>query len=150
VSAGPSMSTGITPLHPPLVNPLIPETDSVVEKSARETLRLLLGSSSQTNPQLMSVLPSVLSNCEETQCVLAAGSRGLYSGVVDVSSIANSISAISMVSLSERSLDSSVTRRRISQAEFVDQLEKPVGGSGGTCSEEGSFVSKSGNGEGID
>ncbi|KAM7499341.1 hypothetical protein LguiA_023755 [Lonicera macranthoides] len=150
VSAGPSMSTGITPLHPTL--PLIPETDSVVEKNARETLRLLLGNSSQTNPQLM----SMLTNCEETQCALAAGSRGLYSGVRDVGSIANSISAMGMVSLSEISLGSSscsdgVTRRRISQADFVDQLEKSVGGTGGTCSEEGGpLVSNSGDGEVID
>lgn len=146
MSAGPSMSTNITPLHPTL--PLIPETDSVVEENARETLRLLLGNSSQTNPQLM----SVLTNCEETQCVLASGSRGLYSGVRDVGSIANSISAMGMVSLSEISLGSScsdgVTRRRISQADFVDQLEKPVGG---TCSEEGGpFVSNSGDREVID
>ncbi|KAI8006584.1 hypothetical protein LOK49_LG07G00905 [Camellia lanceoleosa] len=61
VSAGPAISTSIPPLHPKLVNPLIPESDSVVEKGARETLRLLI-SSSQTNPQLMDVFPSVMTN----------------------------------------------------------------------------------------
>ncbi|RYR46242.1 hypothetical protein Ahy_A07g031985 isoform C [Arachis hypogaea] len=46
VSAGPAMSTSIPPLHPKLVNPLIPESDSVV-KGARETLRLLISGSNQ-------------------------------------------------------------------------------------------------------
>ncbi|RYQ99853.1 hypothetical protein Ahy_B07g087866 isoform D [Arachis hypogaea] len=48
VSAGPAMSTSIPPLHPKLVNPLIPESDSVV-KGARETLRLLISGSNQSN-----------------------------------------------------------------------------------------------------
>ncbi|KAH7548198.1 hypothetical protein JRO89_XS14G0082300 [Xanthoceras sorbifolium] len=53
VSAGPAISTTIPSLHPKLVNPLIPEGDSLVDKGARETLRMLLSSSSQNNPPLM-------------------------------------------------------------------------------------------------
>jgi hypothetical protein len=79
VSAGPSMATGITPI--------IQESDSAVEKSARETLRLLLASSSQTSPQLISVLPSVLTECEETQRVLTSGCRGLYGSISGDSSV---------------------------------------------------------------
>ncbi|XP_031107174.1 uncharacterized protein LOC116011890 [Ipomoea triloba] len=84
VSAGPGMSTGIPPLHPNLVSPLIPEAESVVEKSARETLRLLMNSSNQPHAPLMSVLPSFLPSSEEKLSVLAGGSRGLYSGTIDI------------------------------------------------------------------
>ncbi|KAK6933052.1 hypothetical protein RJ641_035946 [Dillenia turbinata] len=97
VSAGPAMSTTIPPLHPKLVNPLIPETDSVVEQGARETLRLLI-SSSQSNPQLMDVLPVVLSNTTEKQS-LVVGSRGVYDGARDIDAITSSIGSMSSVSI---------------------------------------------------
>ncbi|KAK6929446.1 hypothetical protein RJ641_005651 [Dillenia turbinata] len=96
VSAGPAMSTTIPPLHPKLVSPLIPETDSVVEQGARETLRLLI-SSSQANPQLMDVLPVVLSNTTEKQS-LVVGSRGLYDAR-DIDAITSSIGAMSLVAI---------------------------------------------------
>ncbi|XP_062154613.1 uncharacterized protein LOC133862760 isoform X2 [Alnus glutinosa] len=102
VSAGPAISTGIPPLHPNLVNPLIPETDSMVEKGARETLRLLISGSTQTNPPLMG-FPAVLTNADQNQSIFVGGSRGLYSGTRDVDVIANSIAAMGFVSLSGRS-----------------------------------------------
>ncbi|KAG6734986.1 hypothetical protein I3842_01G297200 [Carya illinoinensis] len=103
VSAGPAISNVIPPLHPKLVNPLIPETDTMVEKGARETLRLLISGSSQTNPPLMEVLPAVLTKADQNQGMLLAGSRGLYSGTTDVGVIASGIAAISLASLSGRS-----------------------------------------------
>ncbi|KAG5557914.1 hypothetical protein RHGRI_007982 [Rhododendron griersonianum] len=135
VSAGPAISTTITPLHPTLVNPLGQETDSVVEKGARETLRLLLSSSSQTNQQLMNVFPSVLTSTDEKQSILVAGSRGFYTGAGNIGAIANSISAIGLVSLPEKSMGE--VKRCTSQGMLVDQLEK----SGGPGDGEGS-VSK--------
>lgn len=145
VSAGPAISTTVPSLHPTLVNPLNPASDSMMmENSARETLRLLLSTSSQNNSQLMSVLPSVLTNAAENRSILAAGSRGLYEGVSDVGAIANSIAAMGLVSLSERSVGSNVFNRCLSQGDMIDQLEKQ-GGSGGTClDDEGSSFSNFG------
>ncbi|XP_054797933.1 uncharacterized protein LOC129302990 [Prosopis cineraria] len=99
VSAGPAMSTAIPPLHPNLVKPLISESDSVV-KGARETLRLLMGRSSQTNKQVMDTLPAVLTNADEKPSIIVTGSRGLYAGTRDVDVIANSIAAMGLASLS--------------------------------------------------
>ncbi|KAK4353185.1 hypothetical protein RND71_028703 [Anisodus tanguticus] len=83
VSAGPAISGSIPQLHPNLVNPLIPETESMAEKSARDTLRLLINNSNQPSPQLIDLLPPVLSrSSEETRNMLATGSRGLYSNLL--------------------------------------------------------------------
>lgn len=98
VSAGPAISSTIPPLHPKLVNPLIPEPESIVEKGARETLRLLISSSTQGGPQLMDVLPVVLTNSGGEH---VTGSRGLYSGSSDVNTIANSMATIGLVSVSQ-------------------------------------------------
>nr|XP_043631441.1 uncharacterized protein LOC122602895 [Erigeron canadensis] len=123
VSGGPAINVTIPPLHQALVSPLIQETDSMAEKSARDTLRLLISGSSQ--------LPSVLANVDGNQNVLAAGSRGLYGGATDVNhAIANSIAAMGFVSLAERS--GGVMRRCIDQGDLVDLLGETVD-SGGTC-----------------
>ncbi|XP_020963345.1 LOW QUALITY PROTEIN: uncharacterized protein LOC107608861 [Arachis ipaensis] len=100
VSAGPAMSTSIPPLHPKLVNPLIPESDSVV-KGARETLRLLISGSNQSNQQVIGdPLPAILTNPDEKpNNLLVAGSRGLYTGTRDIGVIANSIAAMGLASL---------------------------------------------------
>ncbi|MED6135909.1 hypothetical protein PIB30_051108 [Stylosanthes scabra] len=100
VSAGPAMSTSIPPLHPTLVNPLIPESDAVV-KGARETLRLLISSSNQSNQQVIGdPLPAILTNPDEKpNNLLVAGSRGLYTGTRDIGVIANSIAAMGLASL---------------------------------------------------
>ncbi|XP_041000449.1 uncharacterized protein LOC121246379 [Juglans microcarpa x Juglans regia] len=103
VSVGPAISTAIHPLHTKLVNPLMPETDSILEKGARETLRLLISGSSRTNLPLMGVFPAVLTKADQNQSMLVGGSQGLCSGTTDVGVIANSISAMSLGSLSERS-----------------------------------------------
>ncbi|CAJ1970984.1 unnamed protein product [Sphenostylis stenocarpa] len=100
VSAGPAMSTSIPPLHPKLVQPLIPESDAVV-KGARETLRLLISGSSQNQQMMRDTLPAILTNPDEKQNnILVAGSRGLYTGTRDINVIANSIAAMGLVSLS--------------------------------------------------
>ncbi|GLT43772.1 hypothetical protein SLA2020_177030 [Shorea laevis] len=112
VSAGPTISTTIPPLHSKLVNPLLPETDSVVENGARETLRLLISTSSQTNPPLIDVLPAVLTNADEKKGILVAGSRGLYCGTRDVSAIADGIAAVGLVTLSGCSLGTTLIQKR--------------------------------------
>ncbi|XP_068668002.1 uncharacterized protein [Aristolochia californica] len=103
----PTISTTISPLLPSLVNhSLIPETESVVEKGARDTLRLLI-SSTQTCPPLMEMLPAVFSGMDENiQCIpgnqpidtlVNAGSRGLYVGTRDVDGFASSMSVIGII-----------------------------------------------------
>lgn len=75
MNAGPAISTTI---------PLISETDSVLEKGARETLRLLIGSS----------------NGEEKPNGILV-SRGIYNG----DAIANGIAALGLVSMSKRAIE---------------------------------------------
>ncbi|XP_042044280.1 uncharacterized protein LOC121790048 [Salvia splendens] len=99
VSAGPAMSTSIPPLNPNLVDPLLPTGESMVEQSARETLRMLINSSNQPHPRLLEVLPSVLSSSIDSHNIVAAGSRGLYIGTKDVE--ASSMSALGLVLLSD-------------------------------------------------
>ncbi|CAM0151505.1 unnamed protein product [Urochloa decumbens] len=56
VSCGPSISSAV-PLLPSL-KPLLPEADSLVERSARETLmRLIASTPPASNPQLTNILP---------------------------------------------------------------------------------------------
>ncbi|KAF2296230.1 hypothetical protein GH714_036960 [Hevea brasiliensis] len=128
VSAGPAISSTIPPLHPKLVNPLIPEPDSVVEKGARETLRLLISSSTQGNPQLMDVLPVVLTSADGKQGLHVTGSRGLYTGSSDVNAIANSMATIGLVSLSEGIARDGNTEVLGSCGHF-----NPVSGDGPSC-----------------
>lgn len=59
VSCGPSISSAV-PLLPSL-KPLLPEADSLVERSARETLmRLIASTPPSSNPQLANILPMVV------------------------------------------------------------------------------------------
>lgn len=129
VSTGSTLSTTIPPLLPKLGNPLIPESDSDVEKGARETLRLLINGSTQTNSQLMEVLPSVFTVADERHSVLATGSRGLYSGVRDVGVLANSFTNLELVSVGRLICEDGANERGASQGSLVDEVEKP-GGSG--------------------
>ncbi|OMO76140.1 hypothetical protein COLO4_25659 [Corchorus olitorius] len=120
VSAGPTISTTIPPLHPKLVNPLLPDTDSVVEKGARETLRLLISGSTQSNPPLIDVLPAVLTNPDDKKGILVAGSRGLYSGTRDVTAIADGIAAMSLVTLTASSMGESFAKQCSSGCDSSD------------------------------
>ncbi|KAJ9553435.1 hypothetical protein OSB04_017480 [Centaurea solstitialis] len=95
VSASPAMSVSIPPL--------VQESES--EKSARDTLRLLISGSSQ--------FPSVLANTDA-----AGGSRGFYGGTTDVNAIANSIAAMGLG-------PPGVMRRCIGQGDLVDLLKEP-------------------------
>lgn len=65
---------------------MIQETESMVDKNARETLCRLL-SSTQTNTDML------------------VGSRGLYSGTRDIECIANSMAAMGLVSLPRSGAD---------------------------------------------
>ncbi|GMI87216.1 hypothetical protein like AT2G39950 [Hibiscus trionum] len=132
VSAGPTISTTIPPLHPNLVNPLLPDTtDSVVEKGARETLRLLISNSTQSNPPLIDVLPAVLTTTDEKKGFLVTGSRGLYGGTRDVSAVAN----MSFATLSASSMTDSFIRQ-CSSSHDNPNTKKLMGsiGSEGSCS----------------
>ncbi|CAI9774000.1 unnamed protein product [Fraxinus pennsylvanica] len=112
VSAGPTMSTTIPSLGSDLVNPLISDVESAVEKGARETLRLLISSSNQPNPQLLDVFPSMLASSNHKQNILA---------------ISNGITAMGMVPFSEKSFEGSIGKGCISRDDSVDQKEKPAG-----------------------
>ncbi|XP_021769138.1 uncharacterized protein LOC110733402 isoform X1 [Chenopodium quinoa] len=122
VSAGPGIATSIPPLYPKLVGPMISESESMVDKGARETLRLLLGSSSsQSSASLMGVFPGVL-NDKDKQGFVVAGSRGLYSGISDVNAIVNSFAAVGLTSVSERSART-VGLRNFGKTTATDGLE---------------------------
>ncbi|KAJ3683937.1 hypothetical protein LUZ61_013101 [Rhynchospora tenuis] len=83
VSAGPAISTAIPPL---VVKPLVPATESVVEKNARETLMRLLESAPMPNPIHavafgMSAISSAISSMEldpsfEDDMLSQAGEHG--------------------------------------------------------------------------
>ncbi|KAM5556615.1 hypothetical protein ABKV19_024147 [Rosa sericea] len=145
VSAGPAISTGIPPLHSNLMNPLIPQTDSMLEKGARETLRrLLISGSTQSSSPLMDVLPAMLTNADENRNMLVSGSRGLYTGTSDVDVIANSIAAMSMVSLPGISTGGTVLENCGSNNGF-DIQDEGSSGLGGSCLEDqGTFCSNYG------
>ncbi|XVE52551.1 hypothetical protein DITRI_Ditri02bG0130900 [Diplodiscus trichospermus] len=123
VSGGPTISTTIPPLHQKLVNPLLPNTDSMVEKGARETLRLLISGSTQSNPPLMDVLPAVLTSTDEKKGILVAGSRGLYGGTRDVSAFADGIGAMSLVTLSSSSMVDSFSKECSSSSSSWDNID---------------------------
>ncbi|KAK8515100.1 hypothetical protein V6N13_122060 [Hibiscus sabdariffa] len=141
VSAGPTMSTTIPPLHSNLVNPLLPETtDSASEKGARETLRLLISNSTHSNPPLINVLPAVLTTTIEKKSILVTGSRGLYSGTRDVSAVANGIATMSFATLSSTSMTDSFIRQCGSSHDNPNR-KKPTGSIGS----EGSSASSDGS-----
>ncbi|KAG5239925.1 RNI superfamily protein [Salix suchowensis] len=149
VSAGPTIATSIPPLHPKLVNPLIPNTaDSLLEKGARETLRLLMSSTSQTNPQFMDFLPSVLTNSDQKR--IATGSWSLYSGTRGVDAIANRIATMGLVSLSEYSIGDSVAEMSGScdhTNNLPDNLPDESSAVDGPCSDDDcTFFSNAGEG----
>ncbi|KAK8662555.1 hypothetical protein V6N13_092126 [Hibiscus sabdariffa] len=144
VTADPTISTTIPPLHPNLVNPLLPNTtDSVVENGARETLRLLISSSTQSNPPLIDVLPAVLTTTAEKKGILVTGSRGLYSGTRDVSAVANGIATMSFTTFSPTSMADSIIRQYSSSHDNPD-VKKPMGfiGSEGSCSSSDGSAAK--------
>ncbi|XP_027163681.1 uncharacterized protein LOC113763894 [Coffea eugenioides] len=139
VSAGPAISNAIPPMCPNLASPLVPEADSMVEKSARETLRLLINSSNQPNPPLMGVLPSVLTDGSQMENILSVGSRGLYSGTRDIDAITSSVAAIGFVSSSDRF----VLKRCIDRDNLEQEMEK-ADGSCGSSSDDGFPKSRDG------
>ncbi|KAL2893025.1 Transcription factor GATA-6 [Bienertia sinuspersici] len=70
---------------------MMPESESMVDNGARETLRLLIeGSSSQTMASLMRVFSTVLN--KDSQDIEITGSRGLYCGISDVNGIVVAVS----------------------------------------------------------
>ncbi|KAF9594939.1 hypothetical protein IFM89_035509 [Coptis chinensis] len=98
VGAGRAVPATI-PLRSHLVNPSIPDSESMAEKGARDTLQLLL-SSAQTHPwsrDLPAVLTSAVNSLDHD--MLDAGSQNKCSGKTDVDALANSISAMEFVSL---------------------------------------------------
>ncbi|CAM8897816.1 unnamed protein product [Rhodiola kirilowii] len=100
--------TTLPPLHSTRVNQMLPQ-DNVVENGARETLRLLMGKSDQASPPWIDMF-SIGDN--DKPGILIGGSHGLYSGTCDVNMIANSIAALGMISLTERSIEGDIYNTR--------------------------------------
>ncbi|KAL0382095.1 UNVERIFIED_CONTAM: hypothetical protein Scaly_0496800 [Sesamum calycinum] len=61
----------------------------------------------------------------DKQNVLAAGSRGLYSGTIDVDAINNSLSSMGLVFLSEKSMMGGIGKTCGSMDNLIDPKEKP-------------------------
>lgn len=127
VSTGLAMSTSVSPLNANLMDPQIPDAESMLEKGARDTLRFLINSSNQPNSQLLEVFNPVLSSSDDKQNLLAVGSRGLYSGSRDVDAIANCMTAMGLVSFPNKSSGSNNSNRLVGRDYLVDQSEKPAG-----------------------
>ncbi|XP_077238755.1 flocculation protein [Tasmannia lanceolata] len=137
VSAGPAISTTISPLLP---NHLMNQAESVVEKSARETLRLLIGSTQTSPPPLMEMLPAVLTRTDSNySCVhgmkhspLVVGSRGFYSGTRDVDAVASSVTTgvVSLLGRSKVGDGGSNRARRHAMYDLVDREDKSLGEDG--------------------
>ncbi|KAK4716978.1 hypothetical protein R3W88_015316 [Solanum pinnatisectum] len=143
VSAGPAISGSIPQLHPNLVNPLIPpETESMAEKSARETLRLLINNSNQPSPQLIDLLPPVLSRSgEETRNMLVTGNRGLYSRTIGVdTTIANDFAFKGLASLSEKPVGGWLDMKKIRIQEMFVPTEKPGISGESSMDDDGGFI----------
>ncbi|KAL3337933.1 hypothetical protein AABB24_030213 [Solanum stoloniferum] len=143
VSAGPAISGSIPQLHPNLVNPLIPpETESMAEKSARETLRLLINNSNQPSPQLIDLLPPVLSRSgEETRNMLVTGNRGLYSRTIGVdTTIANDFAFKGLASLSEKPVGGWLDMKKIRIQEMFVPTEKPGISGESSMDDDGDFI----------
>lgn len=79
VNTGSSMSSSIPPMLPSFVShPLIPNTESPVEKGARETLRMLMASTpSSTSPNLINVLPAVFNRIDQIFPCASVGKYGI-------------------------------------------------------------------------
>ncbi|KAK4433234.1 hypothetical protein Salat_1085700 [Sesamum alatum] len=131
VSAGP---TRISQENSNLVDPLLPNFESTLEKSARETLRMLISSSSQPSPQLLEVFPSVLSSSDDKQSMLVTGSRGLYSGTRDIDATSSCLATVGLVFSSEKSLGVGMGKRYSSSTEnSVANREKSSGSGPSSC-----------------
>ncbi|KAL0303819.1 UNVERIFIED_CONTAM: hypothetical protein Sradi_6250000 [Sesamum radiatum] len=123
VSAGPAR---IPPVNSNLVDRRLPNAESTLEQSARETLRMLIGTSNQPSSQLLEVLPSVLSSSDDKQNILVTGSRGLYSGIRDIDATSSSMTTVELVFSSEKSLEIVIGKRCSSSTEdSVANKEKP-------------------------
>ncbi|PKA52007.1 hypothetical protein AXF42_Ash008236 [Apostasia shenzhenica] len=110
VSAGPAISSAIPPLPISHVSrQLIPPGESLAEKNARETLRMLMASApTSATPKLFNVLPEVLNSmgaCGPGTSV--PGSRSLCCFAADVESIRRDKSSSDDVNDDEVSSDDS-------------------------------------------
>ncbi|KAK8952154.1 hypothetical protein KSP39_PZI004178 [Platanthera zijinensis] len=96
-NAGPSISASHPPLPINLANhQLIPPMESLVEKNARETLRVLMASTpTLSSSKLLNVFPVVLSSTElYGKGTSVPGNGDLFKGTVDVQSINCGISSL--------------------------------------------------------
>ncbi|KAJ6809021.1 uncharacterized protein M6B38_164100 [Iris pallida] len=90
VNTGSSMPSSIPPMLPSFVShPLIPNTESPVEKGARETLRMLMASTpSSTSPNLINVLPAVFNRIDQIFPCASVGKHGIAAdGSRDISGV---------------------------------------------------------------
>ncbi|CAN0909644.1 hypothetical protein LINGRAHAP2_LOCUS25894 [Linum grandiflorum] len=106
-SSGPAYMVSAGPAIPPF-HPMTSETESALEAGARETLRLLITSSTNPNQQLMNVFPGIYGSADDDDNkkpgLLAVGSRGLYAGTMGIDSIASNMATLGLISMSQSSI----------------------------------------------
>lgn len=122
VSGGLAIATTIPPSSPNLVDPLVSNSESVVEKSARETLRMLINSTnSQPYSPLFEVLPPVFSSSNDKPNVVSiGGSRGVYCGTRDIHAVSGGLANMGLMFVSEKSVGGGVGKKGRSRDDSVD------------------------------
>ncbi|KAL1544742.1 hypothetical protein AAHA92_21552 [Salvia divinorum] len=126
VSSGPAFTTTIPPLNLNHVDPLISSSESAVEQSSRETLRMLINSTnSQPNSKRLEMLPPMLSSSDDKPNILSiGGSRGFCSVTRGVLAVSGGPTNTSFMFLSEKSQGGGFLKVCSSRDDFVD-TEKP-------------------------
>lgn len=137
VSAESALSLAIPPLLPTCASPLISQSESA-EMNARETLRMLMASAPpSTCPPFMTMLPQVLNSSEEMfpyahvskREIIAAGSRGLYSGVLDVKAVTSGLSLMTFSSSTQNLARGDLDMRISSESSEATEIPEVPGGS---------------------
>ncbi|KAG0466614.1 hypothetical protein HPP92_018194 [Vanilla planifolia] len=125
VSAGPTISGAIPALPISHVGPqLIPPTESPVEKSARETLRMLMASTPVTaTPKLFNILPDVFSSMEPCGNGNSEPIGGRLNRAVDTVSITAGISLLELSLVGDVDDKVSINDLKMATDELLDDLE---------------------------
>lgn len=127
MSAGPAISSAVPPLLPSFVNhPLIPNKESAAEKSARETLRMLLGSTPASTCQKPMVFSPFLNRMVENFPGAPAREHGnlglLHKGILDFETVATSLSSMGLSPSRDK-----VDNVESDEMEMSDSEEDPEG-----------------------
>lgn len=126
-SSGPGYLVSSGPAFTNHVDPLISSSESAVEQSSRETLRMLINSAnSQPNSKRLEMLPPMLSSSDDKPNILSiGGSRGLSSVTRGVHAVSGGpTNDTSFMFLTEKSKGGGFRKVCSSRDESVDK-EKP-------------------------